>query len=378
MRIVILAGGKGTRLHPLTFSRPKPLLPLASKPSIELLASHISRLGFKEVIITLNYHKEQIMQYLGDGSHLGIKIEYCIEPEGIFLGTSGSVNMARHILTDTFMVVQGDTVTEIDLKRAAAYHKRCGADATIVLKKVPNPWLYGIAVCNSKGRITNFQEKPPKDQCLGNFISTGMYILEPNIFDFIEDTGYSDFAKDVFPRLVNAKKKVFGYKSNDFWIDIGSLKHYLQVTNRILRTIKRDIKTPTSAKIEGSVSVGRNVSIHETATVHGPVLIEDEVIIEKNSQIGPYAVLKEGTNIGENSVIKQSVLLENASLGSFCNLHATVVDEMASLNNHVKVDRSMIGRGSIIGESVQIHQNSKVWPNVSVAPNTSVNGIVSL
>ncbi|MGQ9719280.1 MAG: nucleotidyltransferase family protein [Nitrososphaerales archaeon] len=222
-----MAGGERTRLQPLTLTRPKPMLPLGPRSVIDHLVSHLCKMGFEEIIVTLSYMKEQVMHHLRDGSHFGVGINYCVEPEGLFLGTADSVKMVAHLLNDTFLVIQGDAYTEIDLKKAVEAHRQSGGEATIVLKKVRDPWLYGIVVADGSGRVTGFQEKPRRNQCMSDTISTGIYVLEPEALDFVTK-GSCDFAKNVFPRLLNAGKKMFGFECDGFWVDVGSLEGYLQ------------------------------------------------------------------------------------------------------------------------------------------------------
>ena len=154
--------------------------------------------------------KEQIMHYIGDGSRFGVKVDYAIEPEGIFLGSARGVKLATHLLTDTFLVLQGDAYTTIDLAKALAFHRQSKADATIILKEVSDPWLYGVVVCDSNGRISAFQEKPQKGQERSNLVSTGIYCLELDVLDLIT-SGECDFAKDIFPRLLNEGRRLFGF-----------------------------------------------------------------------------------------------------------------------------------------------------------------------
>ncbi len=174
MRAVILAGGEGTRLRPLTLTRPKAMLPLGPMPVIVHLIRHLVKIGFNELILTLSYMSEHIRAYIGDGSSLGARIEHAVEPEGIYLGTAGSVKMAAELLNGTFVVVQGDTYTNIDISEAVKTHIERGCDATIVVKRTQTPWLYGVVECDKEGFIKAFQEKPSKEECRSDKISTGI------------------------------------------------------------------------------------------------------------------------------------------------------------------------------------------------------------
>ncbi len=371
-KVVILAGGEGVRLRPLTFTRPKSLIPLGRKPVIEHLITQLSRSGFTDFVLTVNYLKEQIMYYIGSGSRFNIKVEYAVEPEGIFLGTAGGVKLAGHSLNNTFLVIQGDAYTDIDLKKALSFHRQYKADATIILKESPEPWLYGSVVRDADGKITEFQEKPQRGEAKSNLVSTGIYCLEPDVLDFIVH-GECDFAKNVFPRLLSEEKRVLGFVAEGFWVDVGNLRGYLEGTRQVLETPPRN-----SGSSQFHVSIGKNVAIDATVNVKDPVLIEDRVSIAKNCQIGPYAVLKEGVKVGAGSTVENAVIFEGADLGSLCKIGGSILGEWASLADRVTVDGSVIGPGSILEESVQIRNGSRVWPGIRVNSNTSVEGTLTL
>lgn len=366
-KVFILAGGEGTRLRPLTLTRPKSMIPLGQKPVIENLITQISKSGFTSLVITLNYLKEQVMHYIGDGSRLGVKVDYAIEPEGVFLGTAGGVKLAAHLLTETFVVVQGDAYTTIDLAKALDFHRRLNADATIILKEVLDPWLYGVVVCDSNGRISAFQEKPQKGQERSNLVNTGIYCLDLEILDLITSRE-CDFAKNVFPQLLDEEKRLFGFIGEGSWVDVGSLRGYLEGTRLVLE----DSYHPDY------ILIGKNTAIDETANIKGSTLIEDNVSIGEDSQIGPYAVLKNGVKVGEKTTIQNATILEHATLGSQCKIQESVIGEQATLANSVIVDGSIIGPGSILEESVQVKDGSRIWPSVRVDTNTLVQGTLVL
>lgn len=333
MKVVILAGGKGMRLRPLTKNTQKAMLPVGSKPAIEHLVTGISKQGFNDIIITVNYLKEQIINHLSDGARLGVKINYTIEPGDRFLGTAGSTKLARARLGDTFIVFQGDAFTDIDVRKALAFHHDGGADVTIVLKQVPNPWLYGVSIVDRNSRITGFQERPPKQDCKSNLVSTGIYVLESDILNFVGD-GNVDFAKDVFPRLVASDRKILGYVTDDFWVDIGSREGYLLANWR--------------AMDKGCVSPADSIQLDETSRVTNPVYFEEDVKIDMFCSIGPYVALRRGSRVKEGSVIQYSVVFEDAIIGPGCRIESSVIDRLATL------DRSSVVKESILGSQKKI------------------------
>lgn len=374
---MILAGGEGTRLRPLTLTRPKPMLPLGSRPVIDYLVSHLSKTGFDEIFITLNYLKEQMMHYLGDGSRFGVKINYCVEPEGLFLGTAGSVKMISHLLDETFLVVQGDAYTEMELDKVVSFHREYGGVATIVLKKVSDPWLYGVAVTDKTCKVMDFQEKPAPDQCASNRISTGIYVLEPEVLDFVS-IGCCDFAKDVFPRILKGGKKMFGCECEGFWVDVGSLEGYLQGVGRVLERLEDRVGGMVEAEVKGKVWIGQNTSVDRTAHILEPSLIEDSVVVGKDVRIGPHALLKVGSKVEGGTIIERSALFEGVSVGANGVVQASVVGEKASLGSDVIVSKSVVGQGSVLGDRVRLNPSSRVWPNVVVEANTIVEGVLLL
>jgi mannose-1-phosphate guanylyltransferase/phosphomannomutase len=350
MKVVILAGGEGTRLRPLTLTTPKSMLPVGSKPAIDHLVRHVAASGFNDLIITVNYLKEQIMHYLSDGSKFGVKICYMVEPDNNYLGTAGSTKLAKEQLTETFVIFQGDAYTEIDICKALEFHKKNGSDATIVLKSVSNPWSYGVAILDKDSRIVDFQERPPKERCKSNLTSTGIYILEPHVLDFVGD-GMFDFAKDVFPRLLAANKRMFGWISNEFWVDIGSREAYLLANMREMD------------KMRGRPS--QDHSMYGTSCIIPPVLVEDCVTVGKHCSIGPYTILKKSVKVNDYSVIERSLVFEDVCIGSYCNVISSIIDKSATLEDSVTITDALVGRKALLKEFSEVPPGNLIWPESS-------------
>jgi mannose-1-phosphate guanylyltransferase/phosphomannomutase len=225
MKAVVMAGGEGTRLRPLTTNRPKPLVPVLGKPIAQHILEHLKRAGVDEVILTLYYLGDEIRSYFGDGSELGLKLVYSVEESP--LGTAGSVKQAEdHLKDDTFIIVSGDALTDIDIEKALASHRANGAEATIVLQRVPNPLEFGVVLTEPDGRIQRFLEKPSWGEVFSDTVNTGMYILEPSVFNLMEHAKAYDWSSDIFPEILASGRKIYGHTMEEYWCDVGSLDQY--------------------------------------------------------------------------------------------------------------------------------------------------------
>jgi NDP-sugar pyrophosphorylase family protein len=307
-KAVILAGGYGTRLRPLTFTMSKAMIPLVNKPVIDYILDYLVGYGLKDIVITTNYLREQTMNHLS--SRKDLELSYPEEPSP--LGTAGSVKNAG--MTDTMVIIQGDNITEIDIGNLMRFHKAHEGLVTIALLPVPNPSLYGIAEIEATGRIKNFKEKPAPDACFSNLANTGLYIIEPEAMEQVPEDHAFDFAKDLFPILV-AKKEVYGCVVDGFWTDVGNLNGYMEATRWILE--KRGFECADTAdikdsEIQGNVAVGEYVMVKKSL-IQGPAVIGNHATLVKskiyNSVIFSMARLDEATLhnsvISENAVIKK-------------------------------------------------------------------------
>jgi len=367
LRAVVLAGGEGTRLRPLTLTRPKPMLPLGPAPVIEHLIKHLCKCGFDEVILTLGYLNDQVRSYLGDGSKLGVKLHYSVEPEDLLLGTAGSVKLLSHLLDERFLVIQGDTYTEIDLSEAVKAHIKGGADATIVVKSVPNPWHFGTVEYDERGFITGFQEKPRPEECRSNKVSTGIYVLEPEVLDFITQHP-CDFAKNVFPKMLASRKRLLAYECEGYWVDVGSREGYIEAQKHILR--KHMEETDTALWMLGEAYIGRE------ARLEAPLLIGSGVRIEDGATVGPYASILSGSRIAANATVVSSTIFEDVSVGSGSKISESIVGEKAVVGEQVTVEESIIGQAAQLKKGVRIRAGCRIWPNVVVEEGEEVKGTV--
>ncbi|MCX6364221.1 MAG: NDP-sugar synthase, partial [Actinobacteria bacterium] len=288
MRAVVMAGGEGTRLRPLTSNQPKPMVSLCGKPCMEHIVELLKKHGFDETVVTLMFLPKVIRDYFGDGSFLGVDMQYSVEQAPA--GTAGSVKLAEDFLRDdTFVVISGDALTDFDLGEIVASHKQRGAMVTIALKRVENPLEFGVVVLDEEGRIERFLEKPTWGQVFSDTVNTGIYVLEPEVFDHIPaDTKY-DFSQDLFPKLFEMGAPLYGYVAEGYWQDIGSLPQYLTANCDLL-----DGKVAASIpgiELQHRIFVGESINLDSIENISGPAYIGNYAKIAPTASIGKYTVL---------------------------------------------------------------------------------------
>ncbi|MCL5672458.1 MAG: sugar phosphate nucleotidyltransferase [Thaumarchaeota archaeon] len=369
--MVVLAGGEGTRMRPLTFTRPKPMLPVGPRPSLHYLLRHLSDQGFNDVVMVVGYLKDQIMGYVGDGSEFGVRVTYVVLPEGLVFGTAGSLKLAAHLLDSTFLVAQGDTISQIPLNEMFEFHRRAERDLTIALTPVERPAEYGVAVVSETDQVTGFQEKPRPEEVKSNLASTGFYILEPEITDYIADDKW-DFAKNLFPALMAEGKTISGFVSGSFWADIGSLSGYLKAIGWVLDGMSVEDRDRKGALL------GKGVEMSEGCKIQGPSLIEDGVRLGRGVVVSPYSVVKSNSVVSRDSVIRKSVVLEGTTIGTSTQLDSSVIGETAWVGDAVTVSGSIVGQGCRIGRGTKVEVGSRIWPNMSIEEREVVSGIVAV
>ncbi|MGQ9721158.1 MAG: sugar phosphate nucleotidyltransferase [Candidatus Jordarchaeum sp.] len=375
MKAVVLAGGYGTRLRPLTYTTPKTMLPICDKPVLHYIIDFLSKQGFDEIIITTNYLENQIKNYFGDGRDFGVKIYYPKEDEP--LGTAGSVKNAEKYLDETFGVIQSDNITEISLAEALRYHRERKGLATISLVSVENPWQFGIAEVNRKSQIKRFIEKPKPDECFSNLASTGLYILEPEILEYIPENTPFDFAKDLFPMMLKKGKRIYGYRAECFWVDVGKPEGYMKASEWVVNQIKRYISETAEieGKIRGPVHIGENTVIKKGTKIEGPVIIENDCTIEADSKIQPCSVVKSGVTIGSGTKIEKAVTYQNSKIDSNARLQECIIAENCELGNNVEIGKlAVVGPNCKIADYTTVLPGSRIWPDLWI--EGQIDGIV--
>ena len=268
MKAVVMAGGEGTRLRPLTLGRPKPMVPLVNRSMLEHILLLLKRHGITDVVLTVQYMASYIQTHIGDGSDLGMNVTYSVEEHP--LGTAGSVRQAAESLDDTFLVISGDALTDFDLHAAIEFHRSKGAMATLTLHRVPHPLEYGVVVTDGDGRIKQFQEKPSWSEVVTDTINTGIYVLEPSVFEWYARDQVFDFSKDLFPLLLKEGKPLYGYVADGYWTDVGSIEEYVRATRDVLEG-KVGIEW-SGQQVDGTWREG-GVEIAQDARIIGPVYL---------------------------------------------------------------------------------------------------------
>lgn len=363
MKAIIMAGGEGSRLRPLTCQRPKPLVPVANRPVMEYCVELLREQGFKEIGVTLQYLPALIEEYFGDGSDFGVHLRYFVETTP--LGTAGSVKNAADFLDETFVVVSGDALTDFDLQKALDFHRQRGSMATLVLTQVENPLEYGVVITDEDGRIRAFLEKPSWGEVFSDRVNTGIYVLEPEVLEMVPPDTFFDFSKDLFPLLLKEGKPLFGITLDGYWCDIGNIGQYSQAHQDILSG-KVKIRVMGEDRGKGVV-VGEGVEIDPTAEIRGPVLIGSFCRIDAGAILGPYTVLGPYCRVGRGARVERAILWDNVTLSSETRVEGGILLSHAVLESGARVlEGAVVGDGSRVLARAEIRPGVKVWPQKCV------------
>ena len=368
-----MAGGEGTRLRPLTSNAPKPMLPLVNEPMMEHIVRLLKRHGFEEIVVTVAFMANSIQSFFGDGSDFGVRMVYATEESP--LGTAGSVRNAISELDERFLVISGDVLTDIDLTAIVKEHEAKRALATIGLVRVDNPLEFGIVITHDDGSIERFLEKPSWGQVFSDTINTGIFVLEPEIFDFIEPGRAVDFSAEVFPALLAARKPLYGAISEGYWEDVGTLESYLSAHKDILDGRVR-IDVPGFEMAIG-VHVGEGAEIHPDATVVGPAVIGENCRIEAGVRLGPYTVLGTNVRVRANADLERVVVHDNSYLGESVRLRGATIGRSCDLRRGVRVDEGVVlGDECFVGEHAALASGVKVYPFKTVEQGAVINSSI--
>ena len=304
MRAVVMAGGEGSRLRPLTSNQPKPMVPIVGKPCMEHILELLREHGFTDVVITLAFLPQAIRSHFGDGSNWGLNIEYSVEETP--LGTAGSVRLASGRLDETTLIISGDALCDIDLTQLMQAHRDKNAAVTIGLKSVENPLEFGIVVTDEDGRVERFLEKPSWGQVFSDTINTGIYVLEPEVLRHVPKEGPYDFSKQLFPLLLEMGRPMYGHVCEGYWQDIGNLDQYRQANFDALDERVR-LSIP-GFKLRGNVWVGEGVEVDDVEGVEGPAYIGADCRIAPDATVAAYSVLSSGVTLREHARVSRSVI----------------------------------------------------------------------
>src|SRR5437867_2323658 len=292
MRAVVMAGGQGARLRPLTSNQPKPMLPIVGQPMMQHIVRLARQHGFTELVATVHFLASIVRNFFGDGSDLGVSLSYVTEEEP--LGTAGSVKNAAPLLEgdDRVLILSGDSLTDVDLSELVKFHESKGAAVTVTLKRVEDPLEFGIVIADEEGRIERFMEKPGWGEVFSDTINTGIYVLEREVLDLIPDSVEFDFSKDLFPLLLDKGLPMYGYVTDRYWTDVGTLEAYQAAHRAVLdREVDVDIE---GFELEGGIWLGEGAEIDPDAEIVGPTYIGENARIEAGATIREYSVLGRG------------------------------------------------------------------------------------
>ena len=370
MKAVVMAGGEGSRLRPLTSNMPKPLVPVAGRPIMEHILLHLRRHQLRDVVATVQYLGASIRNYFGDGSEQGVALTYSVEDSP--LGTAGSVILARQQLNETFVVISGDSLTDIDLGAAARFHRERKAIATIVLKPVPNPLEYGVVVVDEGGAVQRFIEKPSWGEVISDLANTGIYILDPAVFDFFRAGEVTDWSGDVFPKLLKEGENVFGWIADGYWEDVGSHAAYVKANFDCLEG-KVKVTIP-GERVGQSTWIHSDADVFEGGRVDGPAFIGAGAKVRSGAWVNGPAVIGAYSTVDSGVKISNSIVWDHSYIGLNSRLRGAVVCRSVTIKNGCLLEEgSVIGSDVTIGSGSTVNANVRIWPNKEVEPGAVVH-----
>lgn len=362
IKAVILAGGEGTRLRPITCKTPKPLSQVGLKPVLGHITELLTCNGISEAMLTLKTDAEKIKNYCEENETPQLKLSFMLEEKP--MGTAGSVKGCESFLSDSFVVISGDTICNFDLKSAIDFHLKNNADATLLLYRVEEPLEYGVCLTDSEGRITQFIEKPSWERVYSDMINTGIYIMKKECLDLVPKDMPFDFGRDLFPTMLKLGKRLYGFESEGYWCDIGSLKAYLDCN---IAYLDGRIKKPVTGLISELAGV----------KIIPPVMVGKGLTVGAGTVLGPYAVIGDSCTLGEGVRISRTVVGEGVKVGEGAFVTGAVVCKGGSVGAGAKLEEDVVlGENSIVGDGCEIKKGVKVWADKYVEDKLSVAGSV--
>ena len=373
MKAVIMAGGAGSRLRPLTINRPKPMVPLVDKPMMAHIVGLLRRHGFTEVVATLQFMADRIQDYFGDGEAHGVKFRYTVEE--VPLGTAGSVKQAEPYLDDTFLVISGDALTDFDLGEVMAFHREKEALVTITLTRVPNPLEYGVIIVNEDGSVRQFLEKPSWSEVFSDTVNTGIYVLDPRVFEYIDPDEPFDFSKDLFPRLMEKGEPIYGYIASGYWCDVGNIQEYMRASGDYLEgrvNLERDgtevrpglwceeeVELSPEAIIEGAAFLGYGTKVKGGTVIYGPTVVRDFSVLENRAHVD------------------RSIIWRNSYIGERAELRGAIVGRQCTIKRRAMVfEGAVIGDGTAVNSGAIIQPGVKIWPGKEIEEGATVSSSI--
>ena len=360
-----MAGGEGSRLRPMTANLPKPLLPVANRPVMEHVLRLLRRHGITETVVTVQFLASLVRNYFSDGDELGMDLQYATEERP--LGTAGSVKNAEGPLHDeTFLVVSGDALTDVDLTAMVEFHRSSGALVTVGLKSVPEPLEYGIVICDGDGRINRFLEKPTWGQVFSDTVNTGIYVMEPEVLAEIPVDAEVDWSLDVFPKLLARGAPLYGHLLQGYWEDVGTIESYRQAH---LAVLNREVEVEIGAfEVSPRVWLGEGAEVDPDVEITGPVLVGDYARVEAGAQLRPYAVLGANVVVKSGAVVERAVVHDNVFVGPRASLRGCVVGRNTDIMRAARLDE-----GAVVGDECVVEQEAYLSADVRIYPFKTVD-----
>jgi mannose-1-phosphate guanylyltransferase len=359
MQALILAGGEGTRLRPLTSTVPKPVVPLVDRPFIAFMLDWLRGHGVDDVVMSCGFLASGVRNVLGDGSAYGLRLRYVEEPRP--LGTGGALKFAEPLLDERFLMLNGDVLTDLDVSAQLALHDQRGAQATLALTPVEDPSAYGLVRTRDDGEVTGFVEKPAPDQIDTHNISAGIYVLERSVLELLEPEAPASIERDVFPRLVG--DGLYAYVGDGYWLDIGTPERYLEGTFDILEgTVATGVRDRMG---DGFLCV--DPATQNAGRVIPSALIEGGCTIAANARIGGRVVLEAGVSIGEHTTVERAVVLRGSRVGANCTLRGCIVGAGVEIGDDTHVEGlAVLGEGVTIGAGNVVTNGARAFPCVTI------------
>ncbi len=363
MKAVVMAGGEGNRLRPLTSNQPKPMVPVVGKPCMEHILELLREHGMNEVIVTVAFLPQAIRSYFGEGETLGMRVGYSVEESP--LGTAGSVRLTAKQLDETFLVISGDALCDVDLSALVGFHKEKGAAVTIGLKSVDNPLEFGIVVTDEEGRVERFLEKPSWGQVFSDTINTGIYVMEPEVLKHVPADRPYDFSKELFPYLLEMGRPIYGYVLDGYWQDIGNLDQFRQANFDALEEKVR-LNIP-GIRIRGNVWLGEGVEVADLEQIEGPAYVGNYCRIAPGATLGPHSVLSNSVTLRERTRVTRSVIDASTHIGRNSLIEGAILGRSCDIRSHVRIHE-----GVAIGDEVTIGSETVIMPGVRIYPYKDV------
>jgi len=371
LKAVVMAGGEGTRLRPMTANQPKPLLPVANRPIMEHVLRLLKKHGFEETIVTVQFLAALVRNYFGDGEDVGMFLQYATEE--MPLGTAGSVKNAEDALKDSpFLVISGDALTDMDLTEMRRFHKENGALVTVGLTRVPDPLEFGIVIADEDGRIQRFLEKPTWGQVFSDTVNTGVYIMEPEVLAEVSAKESVDWSHDVFPKLLARGAPIFGYISDKYWEDVGTLESYMKAQADVLsRKVEVDI---AGFEVSPGMWIAEGADVDPDAVLKGPLVIGDYAKIEAGATIREYSVIGANVVVKEGAFIHRAVVHNNVFVGQGTTLRGCVVGKNTDVMRLARIEEAaVIGDECVVEPEAYISAGVKVYPFKTIEAGAVVN-----